>query len=94
MCDATSQKMGSRKKLKCIGRRSEEESQWSKDLIEWSIKADLACTDRLLSRPSQHPPGSRKFLAGKMIRMAVKEAVASAGLPPMFFSGHSLRKAM
>lgn len=29
-----------------------------------------------------------------MVRTAVKDAVKSVGLPPMFFSGHSLRKAM
>jgi integrase len=96
MCDvqASSHKMGSLKKAKCIGRRSKEESQWLDDLIEWTIKADLIGTDPLFSRPSEHPPGSRKFLTGKMIRTAVKVAVASAGLPPIFFSGHSLRKAM
>ena len=29
-----------------------------------------------------------------MVRTAVKEAVKSVGLPPIYFSGHSLRKAM
>ena len=96
MCDvqASSHKMGSLKKSKCIGRRSTEESQWLDDLVEWIVKADPAGTDPLFSRPSERPPGSRKCLTGKMVRTAVKDAVASAGLPPMFFSGHSLRKAM
>ena len=96
MCDvqASSHKMGSLKKTKCIGRRSKEESQWLDDLFEWCIKADLTGTDPLFSRPSKRPPGSRKFLTGKMVRTAVKEAVASVGLPQIFFSGHSLRKAM
>ena len=96
MCDvqASSHKMGSLKKTKCIGRRSKEESQWLDDLIEWNVKADLIGTDPLFSRPSERPPGSRKFLTGKMVRTAVKAAVTSAGLPPIFFSGHSLRKAM
>jgi hypothetical protein len=96
MCDvqASSHKMGSLKKTKCIGRRSFEESQWLDDVIQWTVKADLTGSDPLFSRPSNRPPGSRKFLTGKMVRTAVKDAVASVGLPPIFFSGHSLRKAM
>ena len=96
MCDvqASSHKMGSLQKTKCIGRRSAEESQWLDDLIQWTVKADLAGSDPLFSRPSESPPGSRKFLTGKMVRTAIKNAVASVGLPPIFFSDHSLRKAM
>ena len=96
MCDvqASSHKMGSLKKTKCIGRRSPLESQWLDDLFHWTVNANLVGTDPLFSRPSNHPPGSRKFLTGKMVRTAVKKAVKSVGLPPIYFSGHSLRKAM
>ena len=96
MCDvqASSHKMGSLKKSKCIGRRSPLESQWLDDLFHWTVKANLVGTDPLFSRPSNHPPGSRKLQTGKMVRTAVKKAVASVGLPPTYFSGHSLRKAM
>ena len=57
-------------------------------------KADLIGTDPLFSRPSGRPAGSRKFLTGKMVRTAVKVNIASASLPPIFFSNHSLRKEM
>jgi hypothetical protein len=96
MCDtqASSHKSGSLKKSKCLGRRTVEESQWLDDLIQWTVIADPTGSDPLFSRPSDHPPGSRKILTGKMVRTAIKEAVTSVGLPPIYFSGHSLRKAM
>ena len=91
---ASSHKTGSLSKAKCVGRRSAQESQWLDDLFHWTVSANHVGTDPLFSRLSIRPPGSRKFLTGKMVRTAVKDAVKSVGLPPMFFSGHSLRKAM
>ena len=93
--EASSHKGGALSKKKIIGRRSDEESQWLNDLVEWLSRSKLKAEDQIFSRYQAKTAGGkvqRKCLTAGMIRKAVKEMATVAGLPAERFSSHSLRK--
>ena len=82
-------------KKKVIGRRSDEESQWLNDLVEWLSKSKLKAEDQIFTRYAAKTVGGkvlRKRLTAEIIRKAVKGMATSVGLPTVRFSSHSLRK--
>ena len=92
---ASSQKTGAPVKAKFVGRRSPEEAQFLDDLVSFVAFSEVKPTDELFCRylPRRNSDGpSRKTLWGKMVRTAVKDICVDAGLPPDYFSSHSLRK--
>ena len=93
--EASSHKGGALSKKKVIGRRSDEESQWLNDLVEWLSKSKLKAEDQIFTRYAAKTVGGkvqRKRLTAEMIRKAVKGMATSVGLPTVRFSSHSLRK--
>ena len=75
---------------KLIGRRSLEEAQFLEDLVLFLMRSNSKGTDELFSY--REGPGKRKALRGRTVRNEIKTACAMRGLPPTFFSSHSLRK--
>ena len=92
---AASQKTGTALKMKLIGRRTPEESQFLDDLICWVTHSQVTETDRLFSRYIQLRSGrrSKKELSARMIRDQIKATCIIEKLPAEHFSSHSLRKA-
>ena len=92
---ASSQKTGAPVKAKIVGRRSPEEAQFLEDLVTFVAFSEVKPTDELFCRylPRKNSDQTtRKTLWGKMVRTAVKDICEDAGLPPDYFSSHSLRK--
>ena len=95
--EASSHKGGEieRRKKKVFARRSEQESQWLRDLSTWVVMANPKPEDPIFTRRVAKTPRGRVFtkkLTAMMIREAVKEMAVKAGLPADRFSSHSLRK--
>ena len=92
---ASSQKTGAPVKAKIVGKTSPEEAQFLDDLVTFVAYSEVKPTDELfcryLSRKNSDKT-TRKTLWGKMVRTAVKDICMDAGLPPDYFSSHSLRK--
>ena len=74
---------------KTLGRNSEVESIVLEDLSLWIQHSGVQESDELLTRYSA--TGSRKVVIRKDVRVAIKEAVSSIGLPAKNFSTKSLR---
>ena len=93
---ACTQKTGTPVKAKMVGRRSTEEAQFLDDLVTFVAFSGVKPADELfcryLKRKNSDQCG-RKTLWGKLVRNSVKGIYEDAGLPPDFFSSHSLRKA-
>ena len=92
----SSQKTGAPVKAKVVGRRSPEESQFLDDLVSFIAFSEVKPKDELFCRyltRKNSDRRDRKTLTGRMVRDAVKEICSDAGLPPDYFSSHSLRKA-
>ena len=92
---AASQKTTSVMKMKLIGRRTAEESQFLDDLVNWVTHSGVAESDRLFTRYTELKCGtrSRKLLNARMVRDEIKRTCVLEGLPAEHFSSHSLRKA-
>ena len=92
---AATHKTGMTVKSKCIGRRSEAESQFLSDLVTWVTKSGVMQNDRLFTRYAKGKSGGslKKELTSRMVRDQVKETCRLEGLPEEYFSSHSLRKA-
>ena len=92
----SSQKTGAPAKAKVIGRRSPEEAQFLDDLVTFVAFSGVKPMDELFCRYLTRKNSDRcdrKTLTGRMVRDAVKGICMDAGLPPDYFSSHSLRKA-
>ena len=82
-------------KANVVGRRSAEEAQFLDDLVTFVVFSRVKPTDELFCRYLARKNSNkldRKTLWGKMVRNAVKRICKDAGLPPNYFSSHSLRK--
>ena len=93
---ASSQKTGAPVKAKVVGRRSLEEAQFLNDLVSFMAYSGAKPMDELFCRYLTRKNSDRcdrKTLTGRMVRDAVKGICVDAGLPPDYFSSHSLRKA-
>ena len=77
-------------KPKLFGRRSPEESEFLDDLASWIIHSGATGQDEVFSYRKKD--GSLVHLTGRAVREEIKETCASNGLPPDYFSAHSLRK--
>ena len=77
-------------KPKYLGRRSPAESPFLDDLTEFMVRSGTLGTEELLSY-RQHG-GCRITLSGSAVREELKNTCRQHGLPPDFFSSHSLRK--
>ena len=78
-------------KSKLISRRSPEEVQFFEDLGLFIIRSRSEGEDNLFSH--RENGGRSVSLTGKTVRTQVKLACGLHGLPPAYFSSHSLRKA-
>ena len=77
-------------KPKIVGRRSEEESAFLDDLMEFMAHSGTTGKDELFTfRPVA---GTRVRLRSKDVRRALKDTCERNGLDPEYFSSHSLRK--
>ena len=77
-------------KAKLISRASAEESRFLDDLITFIVKSGSYGTDELFSYRRQ---GREKVaLRARTVRDELKKECVAQGLPPNFFSSHSLRK--
>ena len=92
---AASQKTTSFMKMKLIGRRTGEESQFLDDLVSWVTYSGVTERDRLFSRYAVLKRGTRskRELYARMVRDEIKRTCVLEGLPVEYFSSHSLRKA-
>jgi hypothetical protein len=77
-------------KPKLIGRRSPEEAAFLDDIAAWLVHSGNAGTDEVFSYRKRD--GSMAVLTGRTVREELKKSCASNGLPPSYFSSHSLRK--
>ena len=77
-------------KPKLIARRSPEEAQFLDDLAAWITYSGAAGTDEVFSYRKSDDTVVR--LTGRSVRDEIKKTCASNGLPPDYFSAHSLRK--
>jgi hypothetical protein len=77
-------------KPKLIARRSTEEAQFLDDLVAWITYSGTAGTDEVFSYRKSDDTVVR--LTGRSVRDEIKKTCASNGLPPDYFSAHSLRK--
>jgi hypothetical protein len=77
-------------KAKLIGRRSEDESRFLSDLVTFISRSGARGDDELFSIRST--VGAKTSLSGRTVRDHVKETCRRLGLPPSYFSSHSLRK--
>ena len=92
----SSQKTGAPAKAKVMGRRSPEEAQFLDDLLTFVAFSGVKPMDELFCRYLTRKKSDRcdrQTLTGRMARDAVKGICVDAGLPPDYFSSHSLRKA-
>lgn len=77
-------------KPKLISRRSPAESNFLDELIFFMARSGAAGDDELFSM--RDSKGKKTALTGRRVRMAIKETCYLLGLPPKYFSAHSLRK--
>lgn len=77
-------------KPKVIGRRSPEEAGFLDDLAAWIIHSGTTGKDEVFSFRKQD--GSVAVLTGRTVRDEIKTTCLNNGLPPDYFSAHSLRK--
>lgn len=77
-------------KPKLIARRSPEEAEFLDDLSAWVIHSGTTGKDEVFS--FRKKDGSIVLLTGRTVRDEIKRTCASSGLPPDYFSAHSLRK--
>jgi hypothetical protein len=77
-------------KPKLIGRRSPEEATFLDDLASWLIHSGTTGKDEVFSFRSKD--GKVAVLTGRAVRDELKKTCESNGLPPAYFSAHSLRK--
>ncbi len=77
-------------KPKLIGRRSPEEAAFLDDLASWMLHRGDGGSDEVFSFRKQD--GAIAVLTGRTIRDELKATCEKNGLPPSFFSSHSLRK--
>ncbi len=77
-------------KAKLVSRRSPEESEFLDDIIHFVIKSGAGGTEELLS--CHGLSGKRVHLRARTVREELKKTCVLNGLPPSYFSSHSLRK--
>jgi hypothetical protein len=77
-------------KAKLIGRRSPEEAQFLDDVADFVMHSAASGTDELLS--FRKSDGRKVALRGRGVRDELKKTCHIHGLPPTYFSSHSLRK--
>ena len=77
-------------KVKLIGRRSHDESQFLSELVTFIARSGALGTDELFSIRAL--TGTKVALTGRTVRDQIKDTCKRLGLPPNFFSSHSLRK--
>jgi hypothetical protein len=77
-------------KPKLIGRRSPEESEFLDDLTAWMTFNGTSGQDEAFSY--RKTDGSLVHLTGRAVREEIKKTCTNNGLPPDYFSAHSLRK--
>jgi hypothetical protein len=77
-------------KAKLIGRRSAAESDFLNNLIEFVVRAGGKGDEELFGFRKQD--GQRVVLTAKSVRDEMKDIAPRNGLPPNYFSAHSLRK--
>ena len=77
-------------KAKLIGRRSPDESLFLSQLALFIARSGALGTDELFS--IRTAAGAKSSLTGRMVRDQIKETCRILGLPPNYFSSHSLRK--
>jgi hypothetical protein len=77
-------------KPKLIARRSTEEAQFLDDLVAWITHSGTTGTYEVFSY--RKSDGTLVRLTGRSVRDKIKKPCASDGLPPDYFSAHSLRK--
>jgi hypothetical protein len=77
-------------KPKLIARRSPEEAEFLDDLSAWITHSGTSGKDEAFSFRKQD--GNLVCLTGRTVRDEIKKTCASNGLPPDYFSAHSLRK--
>ena len=77
-------------KDKLIGRRSAEEAVFLEEVFEFVARSGAAGDEEMLS--CARPDGSRLALRSRAVREELKRTCESEGLPPTYFSSHSLRK--
>ena len=77
-------------KPKLIARRSLEEAEFLDDLAAWILHSGASGTDEVFSFRKRD--GTIVRLTGRSVRDEIKKTCASNGLPPDYFSAHSLRK--
>ena len=77
-------------KPKLIARRSPEEAGFLDDLAAWIIHSGTTGKDEVFS--FRKTDGNLVYLTGRTVRDEIKRTCASNGLPPDYFSAHSLRK--
>ena len=77
-------------KAKLIGRRSPDESQFLSELVTFIARSGALGMDELFSIRAL--TGPKVALTGRTVRDQIKDTCRRLGLPPNFFSSHSLRK--
>ena len=77
-------------KAKLVSRRSPEESEFLDDIIHFVVKSGAGGTEELLS--CHGLSGKRVHLRARTVREELKKTCVLNGLPPSYFSSHSLRK--
>jgi hypothetical protein len=77
-------------KPKLIGRRSLEEAAFLDNLAAWLTHSGNCGSDEVFSFCKQD--GTISVLTGRTVRDELKTTCEKNGLPPSFFSSHSLRK--
>ena len=77
-------------KAKLIGRRSLDESKFLSELALFVTRSGALGIDELFS--VRNAAGAKISLTGRMVRDQIKETCRRLGLPPNYFSSHSLRK--
>jgi hypothetical protein len=77
-------------KDKMIGRRSVEESTFLDDIVTFTVHSGAKGEEEMLS--CERPDGTRLALTSRAVRDELKRTVKEEGLPPLYFSSHSLRK--
>lgn len=77
-------------KPKVLCRRSPEEATYLDDITAWVSHSGAVGTDEVFS--FRRADGTLAVLSGRTIRDELKRTCAAHGLPPSYFSSHSLRK--
>ena len=82
--------VSSKGKVVVISRRSTEEAQFLNDLVASITHSGTTGTYEVFSY--RKSDGTLMRLTGRSVRDKIKKPCASDGLPPDYFSAHSLRK--